>query len=207
MIIVSLPGLLRLISKSKKPEALRFMDWVFHDVLPAILRTGRYVVNETDVDAVGLTDSTLAASCMPAPLGAQVAFLNWVTKGRGFEVAAAYLPQLGLPPLPPAPQRIGASGQVLPRILDHEIDGRAVQDLIDDAVEGDADAVELLERFGIRVGEGGIWVANVPGGVKDLFAPNWQHALHKLPGARTMQRQMFIGHRFRATWLPASLLG
>jgi prophage antirepressor-like protein len=40
--IVSEPGLYRLIFKSRKPEAQAFQYWVVHEVLPAILHTGKY---------------------------------------------------------------------------------------------------------------------------------------------------------------------
>jgi len=36
------PGLYRLIAKSHKPEAKNFQRWVYHEVLPAIRKTGRY---------------------------------------------------------------------------------------------------------------------------------------------------------------------
>ena len=39
------PNLYRLIFRSDKPEARRFQDWVFNEVLPIIRRTGEYRVN------------------------------------------------------------------------------------------------------------------------------------------------------------------
>lgn len=48
--IVSEPGLYKLIMRSRKPEAKAFQRWVTHEVLPAIRRTGGYMVsvaNET----------------------------------------------------------------------------------------------------------------------------------------------------------------
>ncbi|MCW4114758.1 BRO family protein [Aurantimonas sp. MSK8Z-1] len=42
MIWLREPGLYRLIFQSRKPEAERFKRWVFHEVLPAIRRTGAY---------------------------------------------------------------------------------------------------------------------------------------------------------------------
>jgi prophage antirepressor-like protein len=42
LLLVTLPGLLKLIAKSEKPEAKRFQRWVFHEVLPEIMRTGTY---------------------------------------------------------------------------------------------------------------------------------------------------------------------
>lgn len=40
---VNEPGIYRLIFSSRKPEAIEFKRWVFHDVLPAIARQGFYV--------------------------------------------------------------------------------------------------------------------------------------------------------------------
>ena len=42
ILIVSEPGLYRLIMGSRKPEAEAFQHWVFHEVLPEIRRTGSY---------------------------------------------------------------------------------------------------------------------------------------------------------------------
>ena len=36
------------IFKSKKPEAEKFRDWVFEDVLPTIRKTGKYNINESN---------------------------------------------------------------------------------------------------------------------------------------------------------------
>ncbi|MCP4697820.1 MAG: hypothetical protein GY862_13355, partial [Gammaproteobacteria bacterium] len=41
---VNEPGLYRLIFRSNKPEARAFQDWVYHEVLPAIRKTGAYGV-------------------------------------------------------------------------------------------------------------------------------------------------------------------
>ena len=43
-IIISEPGLYKLIQKSRKPEARKFDRWVRHDVLPSIRKTGSYSI-------------------------------------------------------------------------------------------------------------------------------------------------------------------
>lgn len=48
-LIISEPGLYRLVMKSRKPEAKEFQRWVTHEVLPQIRRTGGYIPT-TDVD-------------------------------------------------------------------------------------------------------------------------------------------------------------
>jgi prophage antirepressor-like protein len=42
------PGLYRLIAKSHKPEAKTFQRWVYHEVLPAIRKTGRYSLKQEE---------------------------------------------------------------------------------------------------------------------------------------------------------------
>ena len=53
---ISEPGVIELVWHSKKPEALRFREWVLEEVLPEIRKTGKYVryeqmslMNETDL--------------------------------------------------------------------------------------------------------------------------------------------------------------
>ncbi len=43
-IIVSEPGIYQLIMKSRKPEAKKFKQWLYHDVLPSIRKTGSYSI-------------------------------------------------------------------------------------------------------------------------------------------------------------------
>ena len=43
-VIVSEPGLYKLISRSTKPDAMVFDRWLRHDVLPSIRKTGSYSV-------------------------------------------------------------------------------------------------------------------------------------------------------------------
>ena len=42
--IINEPGLYRLVFTSNKPEAEDFQDWVYHDVLPTLRKTGTYTV-------------------------------------------------------------------------------------------------------------------------------------------------------------------
>ncbi|MDO4561377.1 MAG: Bro-N domain-containing protein [bacterium] len=48
--VISLPGLFRLVSKSRVPMAKEFQRWVYHEVLPAIYYTGRYRAETADDD-------------------------------------------------------------------------------------------------------------------------------------------------------------
>ena len=44
VLCVNEPGLYRLIFRSRKPEAERFQDWVYHEVLPSIRKNGFYAL-------------------------------------------------------------------------------------------------------------------------------------------------------------------
>lgn len=48
-LIISEPGLYKLVMRSRKPEAKEFQRWVTHEVLPSIRRTGGYIPT-TDED-------------------------------------------------------------------------------------------------------------------------------------------------------------
>lgn len=48
-LIISEPGLYKLVMRSRKPEAKEFQRWVTHEVLPAIRKTGGYIPT-TDAD-------------------------------------------------------------------------------------------------------------------------------------------------------------
>lgn len=56
-LIISEPGLYKLIMRSRKPEAKEFQRWVTHEVLPQIRKTGGYIPT-TDADAVAASDGT-----------------------------------------------------------------------------------------------------------------------------------------------------
>ena len=53
MTVVSEAGLYSLILKRRKPEAKAFRQWVTHEVLPAIRKTGAYVVPNRAMEAMG----------------------------------------------------------------------------------------------------------------------------------------------------------
>ena len=50
VLIINESGLYRLIFRSNKPEAQRFQDWVFGEVLPAIRQTGHYAPSLPAID-------------------------------------------------------------------------------------------------------------------------------------------------------------
>lgn len=48
--LVSEPGLYSLILRSRKPEAKTFKQWITHEVIPAIRKTGTYTANSAKLD-------------------------------------------------------------------------------------------------------------------------------------------------------------
>lgn len=46
-LIISEPGLYRIVMKSRKPEAKEFQRWVTHEVLPSIRKHGAYMTQQT----------------------------------------------------------------------------------------------------------------------------------------------------------------
>ena len=61
-LIISEPGLYKLIMRSRKPEAKEFQRWVTHEVLPQIRRTGGYIpTSESDSDEDIMARAVLVA--------------------------------------------------------------------------------------------------------------------------------------------------
>ena len=61
-LIISEPGLYRLVMKSRKPEAKEFQRWVTHEVLPQIRKTGGYIpTSESDSDEDIMARAVLVA--------------------------------------------------------------------------------------------------------------------------------------------------
>lgn len=61
-IIISEPGLYKLVMRSRKPEAKEFQRWVTHEVLPQIRRTGGYIpTSESDSDEDIMAKAVLVA--------------------------------------------------------------------------------------------------------------------------------------------------
>jgi len=67
VLTVSESGLYKLIMRSDKPEARKFQDWVTREVLPAIRKTGGYLLNEEARETAKADDR----QAMPLPEGCQ----------------------------------------------------------------------------------------------------------------------------------------
>lgn len=61
-LIISEPGLYRLVMRSRKPDAKEFQRWVTHEVLPQIRKTGGYIpTSESDSDEDIMARAVLVA--------------------------------------------------------------------------------------------------------------------------------------------------
>lgn len=61
-LIISEPGLYRLVIRSRKPEAKEFQRWITHEVLPSIRKTGGYIpTSEAESDEDILAKAVLIA--------------------------------------------------------------------------------------------------------------------------------------------------
>lgn len=61
-LIISEPGLYKLIMRSRKPDAKEFQRWVTHEVLPTIRKTGGYIpTSESDSDEAIMAKALLIA--------------------------------------------------------------------------------------------------------------------------------------------------
>lgn len=172
-IIVSEPGVYRLVFRSRKPEAERFKRWLAHEVLPQIRRTGKY----DPAASRPAPPDAFEIDVQHAPLSAKVEYLRMVAKFRGREAAVAMMPHIGLPDvdLVLAGTRISPDGrQCLDHALAHRFDhGQSVRELIAAALARGTTIDRFLRTVGIRTvpeGEPGIAIAVNPRVVAELFA-------------------------------------
>ena len=214
-LVVSEPGVFRLVFRSRKPEAEKFKRWLAHEVLPQIRRTGKYTPEES---RPGMNEAIRLDLTRDAPLAARVDVVRLARALFGKDRARSLWTEVGLPPVPMASDwdHSGEAVQVMSRIIDHQIDGRPVRQLIMDAVDGDEAARLALLHFGIRPmeEEDGFYISNTAQGVRSLFvgsiwqAGEWRTILRRLRGARPHTKVRFGpgGHEARATWFPLEVL-
>lgn len=207
-VVVSEPGVYRLVFRSRKPEAERFKRWLAHDVLPQIRRTGKYAPEAKEV--------VLADVAHDAPLSALVEAVKLARSLFGKERARALWAELGLPHVPPPSPFHGAgeAKQCLDLLLAYRPINQTVRHLLTAAMDrAAANERAELEAMGIRVSEdvGGFWIANNSRDIQTLFAQTpfadrWSMLLRRLEGAIAGERLRFRGRQTRTTFLPFSVL-
>jgi prophage antirepressor-like protein len=209
MIVVSEPGVFRLIFTSRKPQAERFKRWLAHEVLPQIRRTGRYGAPAPAPDPVS------------EPLRAVEVKLQMVRVAQGLHglpYARKVWAELGLsaimPAMEPAPD--AEARACLMHLLDAAVDDSDVASLMERALDEDVTADLLLRPLGLRALLQGraeiIWVANHAAFLRDVFEDtpwaNGSHArvLKRLPGAEPSEPRNVAGRITRGVTLPGNLL-
>ena len=212
LVIVSEPGVYRLVFTSRKAEAEEFKRWLAHEVLPQIRKTGRFApVEPLHID--GLDDEALAR------INAKLELVREYRRAKGPQAASAMWSYLGLP----EPTSRGAAATPAHsglRCLAHLLDaatneGQRWARTLEKAL-GDGDFYEEIDLgvCGMRLADdaGGVIFANGHHGLATIFAGTawadgrWSQALKRLPGARAIGAQRFAGVTCRGVFVPADVI-
>lgn len=216
MIIISEPGVFRLIFTSRKPEAERFKRWLAHVVLPKLRRDGFFGTPPEPrlEDQAGNPFNITGEASKVQEI--KLAIVREARHLWGHERARACWQAIGLP-LPPEP-RVGGQSEArdcLWTLLNSQHHGVRLLSLLEQAMNEEAGANDALRRLGLHAepDDDGYIVANVSKVLDGVYEGtkwhngHWKHALRRLPGARLAPRRTYaIGHNARGTFLPAKTL-
>lgn len=209
-IIVSEPGVYRLVFRSRKPEAERFKRWLAHEVLPQIRKTGRY-----GPAAPGVPE----ASIEHGPVAELRAKLDTVREARilfGPNRAAQLWRHLGLPEVPALIEGKREDGmECLAYLLACESRHGPLRALLDDALAGGEEARACIRPLGLIVPStlDGVYVASSHPVMAEFFAGTpwanrgWYKALLGVPGAAKARTMNFGGRASHSLFLPLEALG
>lgn len=209
MIIVSEPGVFRLVFSSRKPEAERFKRWLAHEVLPELRRTGSYALPGRELrDQTG--DEFEVTNESAAVLMAKLALVRECRHSFGVERSRALWPAIGLPLLPMPPRGGADEGrECLGHLRLGMIEGRLLSAEISDGLNDDPDAQQFTRANGIIAEpDRGILVANRHPSLELIFGETswanhgWARALRQLPGASAAGMRNFGRRQARATFVP-----
>lgn len=150
-IVISEPGVYRLVFRSRKPEAERFKRWLAHEVLPQLRRTGSFAVGPVEERA---PDAPPTRDILHEPLLHRLHVVREARAIHGREIAKLMWRRLGLPPVPPPPPGPLDEARIL---LRHILDARSfdggppIRDLVAAALEDDEAARLMAIASGVRV--------------------------------------------------------
>lgn len=209
VVIVSEPGVYRLVFRSRKPEAERFKRWLAHDVLPQLRKAGRCDV---------LAPAAGGVDVRQEPLLHRLQLVRECRAIHGRAVAKLMWRQLGLPAVPPPPPTAVDEARVcLRQLLDAVPPGgstslRTHLALAMDEAEHDRLIVMCAGVRPALDGRDGFLVANCHPFLDEVFqATEWSRGGHmrvlrRLPGSVAAGTTRFAAHQRRATFLPGEYL-
>ena len=210
-VILSEPGLYRMVFRSDKPQAEAFRHWVLHEVLPAIRKTGRYAPEQAQA-ADPFSNSELRSR------------IDVIREARllfGHERARRMWAGLGLPEVPRAPEYADAAAEdaaaCLETLLGHTPPGASdpLRTLLSDALDGDKAAAEICVKMGLKplTDKGsGFLVANRHPALEAIFKGTafqeggWKFVLRHVPGAKGGNKARYGEVEARGTFMPMEVL-
>lgn len=209
-VIVSEPGVYRLVFRSRKPEAERFKRWLAHEVLPQIRKTGRYGPASSPVEHTSPENG---------PVAELRARLDTVREARilfGPQRAAQLWRHLGLPEVPAlAEGKREDAADCLEYLLACETRTGPLREELDLALEGDADARARIRPHGLIVPStlDGVYIASSHPAMAAFYEGTpwarrgWYKALLGVPGASRARTMNFGGRASHSLFLPLEALG
>jgi prophage antirepressor-like protein len=209
-IIVSEPGVFRLIFTSRKPEAERFKRWLAHEVLPSLRRSGRF---ETAADE----PQPITGEAVPI-LTAKLALVREARHLFGHARARSLWSEIGLPI--PDMQPDGGQEEAracLEEILAQKPAGSSwfIREALEAALNDDEQAQAMLAAHGLRIAREpaeGFLVANAHHWLESVFSGSkwdygrWRRVLRRLRGAAVAAKQRYGSVEARGTYIPARFL-
>jgi hypothetical protein len=219
VIVVSEPGVFRLIFSSRKPEAERFKRWLAHDVLPALRKHGHY-----GQPAAPNADPVIEFPAEDGPLSvhmAKIATLRECRMIHGTRAAARLWRRLDMPAVAESVEDMAEGGRAcLAHLLDHPLsnaaEARTLRWLIEGALNDDPEAEAALRDWQLRTAtEGdriGLVVPNLSMPLDAIFRDTpwagglWRSDLRSLPGVGVSARYVLGGVQRRATFIPEAVL-
>jgi len=220
VIIVSEPGVFRLIFTSRKPEAEEFKRWLAHEVLPALRRHGFYGVAPSES---GPNSGAGLALLAGATFRDRVECCRLASRLAGRERALVLWAALDLPPIPPPPPNgqemlLHEARQCLAQLLAWKSESQpdiTIREAIEAALEDDSMNQLFLRSVGIRVNDGyatHFVVANSGKQLEKAFMGTdwakgrWGPTLRRLPGATPAPPMRYSGEQRRGTFIPVEYL-
>lgn len=220
MIVVSEPGVFRLIFTSRKPQAEEFKRWLAHEVLPALRRDGFYALGQRPEPSPVQVAAEIVEG---TPLGDRVAAVRLGMRLFGHERARLMWAQFGLPTPPVATHGggdearrilatvlmapVAATGNLLTASVWHHLH-RAIFD-------DDEAAASVLRDAGILAVEDdqapGFILSNRSMFVREALdgtghAGTYPLLFRRLEGTSPSGRHRFAGHQARGTFIPVRYL-